>query len=682
MPSPSIPRPKSAPDINSPPSPSNSFLPSSTKSMRSSRSAGSPITPWQKKLADYIVKKKNSNLTAQNLEEFNKSLEARYSTSSPYYKGLTDFSLVINREKYSGSSPGRESNATSFVSSGSKSSFVLKVQEWGSSCFTSSRKLDKTSSSSSSFGSSSTKSSHDIRAAKIRETGMMITKIRTTTTKDDHESDSDRKRVTFHSINSTYDTITSSTKEKPLRERDSEKSSVPTGLHTGSLPYSPPQQIPSQELSLPAPIPLPRVLLPAQPPILTPPSALTQTTDAEVVFLKNKDTRTTENERKYVWADKYRPSCLQDFLCNREKALWLQTTVRNWQYRTEECGHLIFEGHPGVGKKTMIWALLKEAFGADKVQAREECKEFNLKGEAVGSILVKLMVSTQHIEVNLSELKGYEKHIIVELIKEKSSESDKSFQCNQENCKVIILHEADKLSTDALIYIKWVLERFKGCSKVLFCCSDISKLLPVKSLCTVVQLLEPSNEEIVEVLEFIAKRECIQLPHQLAVKIANSSKNNLRQAIRSFEATWQFNPSLKEDQDIKIGWEDKIAKLAKNIIEEQSPMQLYNIRGELQTLIEHKVAPEFIFKTLVEELKKNVDYHLQPKLDNLYDEYQRHHRSKQLMSFAQNQQEELGKRQNDPRNNVHQFMRIEEFIAKFMTLYKGLILKNKKVEAT
>lgn len=27
-------------------------------------------------------------------------------------------------------------------------------------------------------------------------------------------------------------------------------------------------------------------------------------------------------------------------------------------------------------------------------------------------------------------------------------------------------------------------------------------------------------------------------------------------------------------------------------------------------------------QTLVEELKKNLDYHLQPKFDNLYDEYQ------------------------------------------------------------
>ncbi|KAL2478629.1 replication factor C subunit 3-like [Forsythia ovata] len=654
MPSPSIPRSKSAPDINSPPSPSNSYIPPSRKSMRSSRSAGSPITAWQKKLGDYITRKKHSNLTAQNLEEFNKSIEARYSNSSPYYKGLTDFSLVINREKYSGTSPGRESTATSFISSSSKSSFVVKVQEWSSSCFTS-KKLDKTSSSSS--GSSSTKSSHDIRAAKLRETGMTITKIINKTTKD--ESDAYRKRVTFPSINSKDDTITSLDKEKSLRERDSEKSSMPAASHRVSLQYSPPQQIPSQELSLPDPIPLPHVLLPAQTPILLPPSAVAQATDAEVVFLKNKNISTTESERKYQWADKYRPSCLQDFLCNRETALWLQTFVRNWEDKIEECGHFIFEGHPGVGKRTMIWALLREAFGADKVQVREQCKEFNLKGEAVGSILVNLKVSTQHIEVNLSELKGYEKHIIVELIKDKSSESDQAFQCNIENCKAIILYEADKLSTDALTYIKWILERFKGCNKVFFCCSDISKLLPLKSLCNVVQLLEPSNEEIVQVLEFIAKQEGIQLPHRLAFNIASSSKNNLRQAIRSFEATWNFNSSLTEDQDIKSGWEDKIAKLAKNIIEEQSPKQLYNIRGELQNLIEHKVAPEFIFKTLVEELKKNLDCHLQPKFDNLYDEYQRHHGSKQLMCSPQNKLEEHGKRQNDPRKDVHQFMRIE-----------------------
>lgn len=63
---------------------------------------------------------------------------------------------------------------------------------------------------------------------------------------------------------------------------------------------------------------------------------------------------------------------------------------------------------------------------------------FLFQGEAVSSILVNLMVSPQHVEVNLSELKGYEKHVIVELIKEQSKMLPNiTSRCNEENCKGI-----------------------------------------------------------------------------------------------------------------------------------------------------------------------------------------------------------------------------------------------------
>ncbi|KAK6140475.1 hypothetical protein DH2020_025788 [Rehmannia glutinosa] len=550
MPSPIIPRSKSAPDISSPDSPSNPIP--STKSIRSTRSTGSPIISWPKKFTQLITgKTKNiSDLTEETLQEFNRRnalVEARYNSSSPYYKGLTDFSLVINREKLSGSSPGRESHATTFNSSGSKSSFVVRVQEWSSSCFTSKKheKITSSSSSSSSLASSWTKStSHDTRftttssssssssTPKITET-VALTKIRSSKNNTRNESEIDKRKVSFHhhSVKNIDSGISSNT-EKPLRERDYVQPSM--------QPVPPPTASPPESL----PYPLPQI---------TPP----ETPAGKGVIIDNKETNYwTKNEKK-------------------------------------------------VGKRTMIWALLREAFGEDKVQ-----------GEAVGSILVNLMVSPHHVEVNLSELKGYEKHVIVELIKEKSHMlSDATLPYNQLNYKAIILHDADKLSTDALSYIKWMLE-------------------------------------ILEVLGFIAKREGIEIPHQLAYKIAINSKNNLRQAIRSFEATWHFNTSLTEDQDIKTGWEDKIANIARNVLEEQSPKQLYNIRGELQNLIEHNVAPEFIF--------------------------QKNHAVKKYLS-SENQQEELGKRQNDQRKNVQQFMRIEEFIARFMSWYKGLVIKNKDV---
>ncbi|KAH6793790.1 hypothetical protein C2S52_004267 [Perilla frutescens var. hirtella] len=670
MPSPAIPHSKSAPDITSPQSPPN--IRPSSKSVVSSRSAGSPLTSWSKKLGGFITgKSNNSDLTVESLREFdrrNALIEARYSSSSPYYKGLTDFSLVINREKHSGSSPGRESRATSYVTAGSKSSFVVKVQEWGGSCFTS-KKNDK--SSSSSF-SSWTKSSQDNRlttsssssSSRVTET-VVLTRIRTKTTEND--SISVKKRVTIQSTK-IEDTIISPTAKKPLRERDSGLPpmqmlplSPPIASPPPSLPYPLPQIAPPESLSYPLPTAQTSLSPPPTPPSDTPstppPQALhpsppptVQAPPPQIPTYENKKGHTTETERIYIWADKYRPFWLQDFLCNMEKALWLQEIVRSWQDTEAECGHFIFEGNPGVGKRTMIWALLREAFGKDKVQ-----------GEAESSILVKLMVSPQHIEVNLSELKGYEKHVIVELIKEKSQMlPGTTLQCNQENCKAIILHEADKLSADALSYIKWMLEKFKGCNKVFFCCKDAKKLQHIMPLCRHVQLNEPSIEEIIRVLKFIAEKEGIQLPHQLAYKIAINSQNNLRQAIRSFEATWHTSASLTEDQDIKTGWEDKIANIAKNVLAEQSPKQLYNIRGELQNLIEHNVAPEFIFQTLKEELKKILPEQLQPQFDHLYDEYQyqKNQAGKKYFPYG-HLEEELGERQTDQRKNVQKFMRIE-----------------------
>jgi replication factor C subunit 3/5 len=38
------------------------------------------------------------------------------------------------------------------------------------------------------------------------------------------------------------------------------------------------------------------------------------------------------------------------------------------QIREGGCNHIIFEGPPGVGKRTMVWAMLREFFGADRVQ--------------------------------------------------------------------------------------------------------------------------------------------------------------------------------------------------------------------------------------------------------------------------------------------------------------------------
>lgn len=395
---------KPAADITSPRSPPHLKQPPSSQPVRSARSIGSPLTTWSKKLGEYVKgDKRDSSLTEESLHEFNKRnalIEARYNNSSPYYKGLTDFSLDINREKISGfnpvrernapkfispyykgltdfslvinkeklsnsTSPGRESQSASSISSGSKSSFVVKVHEWSSSLF--STKKHERGNSSSSF--SSNKSSHDGSAAR---TTAAATKVKAKKKRKDSESQ--RENATLQSLLGMKSEDATMASQKPLRERDSKPLpmlplSPLNEPPPGSLPYPLPQITQRTAQSLPSPPPTPlseSQVAPTSPVVLQNPAQQTQSTGG--VTYENHETNMDKYEREFIWAEKYRPLRLHDFLCNRKAAVELQAVVRNFHEKGEDCGHFIFEGKPGVGKRTMIWALLREAFGPDKVQ--------------------------------------------------------------------------------------------------------------------------------------------------------------------------------------------------------------------------------------------------------------------------------------------------------------------------
>ncbi|KAL8119420.1 hypothetical protein AgCh_016805 [Apium graveolens] len=514
-------------------------------------SATSKVSSWSKKATRFLTRKKGSSgLTEEGLEEFNRRNaileEKRYSTSSPYYRGLTDFSLDINKEKV----PVIEIHERASVTSSNRSSFVVRMQQLGTFCFFFKNKEKKDILSSSS--SSQSRTWKDIDLGK------------------EVKSSSTKRNTTHYSSNVG----------KPVRERELQKD------------HAPPQLLPTSRLQPPR---TPRVVEAAktseskktnvmeqsdteekEKPLQisqleqiseseksyptqqndTEETSTLATTSETIMSDATEQSDTDEKRKSFTWADNYRPYTLTDFLCNRETALELKSAANS-----EQCCHYIFEGKPGVGKRTMIWALLREAFGADKVQSRKECKEFGLK--------------------------------------------------------------------------------------------------------------------IMEVLKFVAKQEGIELSDKLAEKFADNSKNNLRQALRSFEATWRSNPELLEDQEIMTGWEDAIAKVASDILKEQSPQQLYAIRGKLQSLVEHNVSPTFIFQTLIGELKRHLEESLQMQIDKLYKDYNGDDYGNHRFGFPPNETKGLADKHNDFRRTVQQFMKIEEFIAKFMSWYKNLDVKLK-----
>ncbi|CAL4923974.1 unnamed protein product [Urochloa decumbens] len=411
-------------------------------------------------------------------------------------------------------------------------------------------------------------------------------------------------------------------------------------------------------------------------------SLRTDTSDESPQPLSDSPAMVAEAADKFVWADKYRPNVLSEFICNKDVADELYQLVVGRQ-----CQHYIFEGPTSVGKRSMVLALIRDGFGSHDLKIEERTKRFEFKGEIRKHIDVRVKISGHHVEVNLADLHGYEKYVITTLLNESIPSSNSV--CDHTNCRVVVIHDADKLSSDLQHYIGWFLGRYAGCNKIIFCCSDASNLEAVKHLCKVVTLQPPSFDEIIKVLEYIATQESIDLPRDLARRIIVSASNNLRQAIRSFEATWKANYPFIDGQVILTGWEEEISNVARNIMEEPSSKQLFVIRGKIRKLIEHDVSPHFIFSHLVAELKRDKDEEFQHSIDELALDVNHckeckllkqqctecYSREAVLKARSMNI-EGFTEKVRDHGESIQCFIKIEEFTVRFLSFYRSLIAKK------
>jgi len=184
-------------------------------------------------------------------------------------------------------------------------------------------------------------------------------------------------------------------------------------------------------------------------------------------------------------------------------------------------------------------------------------------------------------------------------------------------------------------------------------------------------------------LEYIVQEEGIKLSRESIKKIILRSKNNLRQAIRSLEATYRHKNVLNDDDLILTGWEYDILNIAKNIISEQSPRQLYAIRRKLQSLMIHDVPPDFIYKSLVADLTSLVDDSLCSEVAKLDKEYTKGYDIKfeSVKHYAENKQGGSDEKNiEQTKKNAMNYLKVEEFIAKFMSWYKISFKSNDHVQ--
>ncbi len=248
-----------------------------------------------------------------------------------------------------------------------------------------------------------------------------------------------------------------------------------------------------------------------------------------------------------MWVEKYRPTKLSEIVNQTEVMGSLEALIKD----PTDMPHLMFSGSAGVGKTTTAICIARQILG----------ENYNLN-----SVL----------ELNASDERG------IGMVREKVKKFSKWSGFADIPFKIIILDEADEMTSDAQTALRRVIEETAKFCRFIFIANNISKIIdPIQSRCATFKFTTISEEDVISRLGEIAKKEKVKADKKGLKAIYDYSEGDLRHAINLMQATASLgeisednvksSAGLTKTSDVdgvlKIALSGKIAEAREKMIE-------------------------------------------------------------------------------------------------------------------
>jgi len=240
--------------------------------------------------------------------------------------------------------------------------------------------------------------------------------------------------------------------------------------------------------------------------------------------------------RQLPLIEKYRPSKLEDIKNQDDIKNIFIDMVKN-----RNIPHMIFYGSAGTGKTSTAIAICKQLF--------------------------KDTYSDNVLELNASDERGI--RVVREKIKTFSQKA------TDDDFKIIILDEADAMTTDSQFALRRIIEKYSINTRFMLICNYINKIIPpLLSRCAVFRFKTMNYTDIKDILTTIMSKENITIEDKNLNKIVKDdlrkSINNLQKLIflnrRNINETKRIELKYFDD-DVNININDIIYKENLNTIE-------------------------------------------------------------------------------------------------------------------
>ncbi|KAI0733680.1 P-loop containing nucleoside triphosphate hydrolase protein [Fomitopsis betulina] len=309
-----------------------------------------------------------------------------------------------------------------------------------------------------------------------------------------------------------------------------------------------------------------------------------------------------------LWVDKHRPRTLDDLHYHAGLSARLRALAASGDFP-----HMLFYGPSGAGKKTRIACTLRELFGKGAEKLKIDQRVFMTPSKR--KLDVNIVQSNFHIEITPSEVGNYDRVVIQELLKDIAQTQQVDLSAKQ-RFKVVIINEADSLTRDAQAALRRTMEKYMSNMRIILCANSTSRLIaPIKSRCLLVRVAAPDENEMIEVLRSVGKKEGFDVPDKTAHDITEDADGNLRKALLVLEALKMQSTDLEKPLAIaKPDWETYCHKVADMIVQEQSPQRVMDVRAKLYELLSHCIPPTVVLKTIADHVVDQVDESLKAEI--------------------------------------------------------------------
>lgn len=274
------------------------------------------------------------------------------------------------------------------------------------------------------------------------------------------------------------------------------------------------------------------------------------------------------------WVEKYRPTELGDIVGNTDAISRLKVIAQEGNMP-----NLVISGPPGTGKTTSVMCLARALLGQN---FKEAVLELNASDERT-------------LDVVRNQIKMF---------------AQKKVTLPPNRHKLIILDEADSMSTAAQQALRRIMEIYSSTTRFALACNDSSKVIePIQSRCALVRFKRLADKELLQRLLQVANAEKVAYVDEGLEALVFTSEGDLRNGLNHLQATYQGFGYVNATNVFKV-CDQPHPIVVQKLITSCVQSNLTEAQRQLNYLIMKGYSAQDIIKTLAKVVRKNIDNQL------------------------------------------------------------------------